>query len=104
VPVLIGEFTFFENRDAWLTGLKMFDDRYYSWTLWNYKTVVTGWWTSSWGVYTCQLKFITENEDVKCNPATCTYEEYVATCQKTRTENCATGTLYEVLQNYKNKH
>ena len=104
VPVLIGEFTYFEDKNAWSDGLSLFDNRNYSWTIWNYKTVVTGWWTSSWGVYTCQLKFITENEDVKCNPATCTYEEYVATCEKTRTENCATGTLYEVLQEYaKNK-
>ena len=100
VPVLIGEFTFFENKDAWQQALSTFDNRYYSWTVWNYKTVVTGWWTSSWGVYTCQLKFITENEDIKCNPATCTYEEYVAACEKTRTENCVTGTLYEVLQEY----
>ncbi|MBE6943865.1 MAG: hypothetical protein E7453_06345 [Ruminococcaceae bacterium] len=100
VPVLIGEFTFFENKDAWASALKLFDDRYYSWTIWNYKTVVTGWWDSSWGVYTCQLKFVTEWEEVKCNPATCTYEEYVAVCEKTRTENCVTGTLYEVLQEY----
>ena len=100
VPVLIGEFTFFENKEAWQQALSLFDERGYSWTIWNYKTVVTGWWQSSWGVYTCQLKFITENEDLKCNPATCTYEEYVATCEKTRTENCVTGTLYEVLQEY----
>ena len=103
VPVLIGEFTFFEDKDAWAQGLELFDNRNYSWTIWNYKTVVTGWWTSSWGVYTCQLKFVTEWEEVKCNPATCTYEEYVAACQKTRTENCATGTLYEVLQEYRQK-
>ena len=103
VPVLIGEFTCFEDQAAWLESLQMFDDRYYSWTIWNYKTVVTGWWTSSWGVYTCQLKFVTEWEEVKCNPATCTYEEYVAVCEKTRTENCATGTLYEVLQEYAKK-
>ena len=100
VPVLIGEFTFFENREDWQQALALFDDRYYSWTIWNYKTAVTGWWTSSWGIYTCQLKFITENEDLKCNPATCTYEEYVATCEKTKTANCATGTLYEILQEY----
>jgi hypothetical protein len=54
-------------------------------------------------VYTAQLKFITENEELKCNVATCTYEEFIAACEKTRTENCATGTLYEVLQAYKNK-
>ena len=29
-----------------------------------------------------------------------TYEEYVAACEKTKTENCATGTLYEVIQAY----
>lgn len=100
VPVLIGEFTFFEDRDAWQKGLALFDRRGYSWTIWNYKTTVTGWWTSSWGVYTCQLKFITENDEVKCNVATCTYEEFVAACEKTRTENCVTGTLYEVIKAY----
>jgi aryl-phospho-beta-D-glucosidase BglC (GH1 family) len=101
VPVLIGEFTFFEDRDAWQKGLELFDRRGYSWTIWNYKTTVTGWWTSSWGVYTCQLKFITENDELKCNVATCTYEEFVAACETTRTENCVTATLYEVLQEYK---
>ena len=101
VPVLIGEFTCFEDRDTWARELAMFDHRNYSWTIWNYKTTVTGWWTSSWGVYTCQLKAITENEDTKCNVATCTYEEFIAACEKTRTENCALGTLYEVLQAYK---
>ena len=100
VPVFIGEFTLFEDRDAWEKQLTLFDDRNYSWTIWNYKTTVTGWWTSSWGVYTCQLKFITENEERKCNIATCTYDEYVAACEKTRTENCATGTLYEVLTKF----
>ena len=104
VPVLIGEFTCFEDRDAWARELALFDSRNYSWTVWNYKTTVTGWWTSSWGAYTCQLKAVTENEDTKCNVATCTYEEYLATCEKTRTENCATSTLYEVLLAYKNKN
>ena len=102
VPVLIGEFTCFEDKEAWDYMLSLFDEREYSWTVWNYKTTVTGWWTSSWGVYTCQLKAITENEDLKCNVATCTYEEFIAACEKTRTENCATSTLYEVLMDYKN--
>ncbi len=100
VPVLIGEFTLFEDKDAWEKQLALFDERNYNWTIWNYKTTVTGWWTSSWGVYTCQLKFITENEEVKCNVATCTYEEFVATCEKVKTENCVRATLYEVIQDY----
>ena len=103
VPVLIGEFTLFEDREQWQEQLEMFDRRGYSWTVWNYKTTVTGWWTSSWGVYTCQMKAITENEDLKCNVATCTYEEFLAACELTRTENCATGTLYEVLRSHTGK-
>ncbi len=101
VPVLIGEFTLFEDKEMWEKQLSMFDERNYSWTIWNYKTTVTGWWTSSWGVYTVQMKAVTENEDLKCNVATCTYEEFILTCEMTRTENCAKGTLYEVLQKYK---
>lgn len=97
VPVLIGEFTMFEDKDNWAKGLALFDERNYSWTIWNYKTTVTGWWTSSWGVYTCQLNL---TDIPKCNVSTCTYEEFIAACEATRTENCATGTLYDVLRSY----
>ena len=100
VPTYIGEFTLFENKEEWANTFELFDRRGYSWTIWNYKSTVTGWWTTSWGVYTCQLKAITENEDLKCNIATCTYEEYVETCEKVKTENCVTATLYEVIQEY----
>lgn len=102
VPVLMGEFTLFEDRQAWADQLALFDARNYSWTVWNYKTCVTGWWMSSWGVYTCQLKCDTAAEETKCNVSTCTYEQYIATCEKMRTENCVTSTLYEVLRAYSN--
>ena len=98
-----GEFTLFEDKEQWADSLALFDQRNYSWTIWNYKSTVTGWWTTSWGVYTCQLKAITENEDTKCNIATCTYEEYVATCEKVKTENCVTATLYDVIKEYNKK-
>ena len=103
VPTFIGEFTCFEDRQQWAETLALMDQRNYSWTIWNYKSTVTGWWTTSWGVYTCQLKAVTENEDTKCNIATCTYEEYVQTCEKVKTENCVTATLYEVIQEYNNQ-
>lgn len=103
VPVLIGEFNLFEDTAAWDRQLTLFDERNYSWTIWNYKTTVTGWWTSSWGVYTCQLNCDTAKEETKCNISTCTYDEYVAVCEKTRTEHCATGTLYAVLKEYQEK-
>ena len=101
VPVYIGEFTCFEDTEAWNQILTLFDERNYSWTVWSYKSTVTGWWTTSWGVYTCQMKAITENEDTKCNVATCTYEEYIAACEMTRTENCVTATLYDVLTQHR---
>ena len=104
VPVYIGEFNLFEDKAAWHKQLELFDDRCYSWTIWNYKTAVTGWWTSSWGVYTCQMKAVTEWDQTKCNVATCTYEEFVEFCEKHRTENCALGTLYDVLMEYKEKN
>ena len=100
VPVLIGEFTFFEDKAAWAEGLALFDSRNYSWTIWNYKTTVTGWWTSSWGVYTCQMNLDTAAEEQKCNVATCTYEEFKDACEGLRTENCVTSTLREVLEAY----
>ena len=105
VPVLIGEFTAFEDRKAWDKVLGLFDERYYSWTVWNYKTCVTGWWTSSWGAYTIQMKAVTEWEETKCNVAICTYEEFIETCNMCRTgsPNCVTSTLYDVLVDYKNK-
>ena len=103
VPVLIGEFTCFENKDHWEKELTMFDARNYSWTIWNYKTTVTGWWTSSWGVYTCQMNLDTATEETKCNVSTCTYEEFIAACDLTRTENCATGTLYDVIRAHTGK-
>ena len=97
VPVFIGEFTVVEDRESWVRELDLFRERGYNWTIWNYKTTVTGWWTSSWGVYTCQLNL---TDTPKYNAATCTYEEFLAACEATRTENCATGTLYEVLKDY----
>ena len=97
VPVLVGEFTLFEDKASWARELEMFDQRGYNWTIWNYKTTVTGWWTSSWGVYTCQLHL---KETPKCNVSTCTYEEFIAACEATRTENCVKATLYEVITDY----
>ena len=97
VPVLIGEFTCFEDRSSWAKELALYDRRGYSWTIWNYKTTVTGWWTSSWGVYTCQLNL---TDTPKCNVSDCTYPEFLAACEATRTENCTTGTLYDVLRDY----
>ena len=104
VPVFIGEFTAFEDRDAWQEMLGLFEERQYSWTVWSYKAAVTGWWTTSWGVQTVQMKLDTATEETKCNVATCTYEEFIAACESTRTEHCARGTLWEVLTDWTAQH
>ena len=101
VPVYIGEFTYFENKDVWAEGLELFKDRNYSWTIWNYKTTSIGWWTSSWGVYTVKLNLDTKTEELKTNILTCTEEEFRAACDLTKTENCVTATLDEVLKAHK---
>ena len=101
VPVYIGEFTYFENKEAWAEGLELFKDRNYSWTIWNYKTTSIGWWESSWGVFTIKLNLDTKTEELKTNVLTCTEEEFRATCDLTKTENCVTDTLDEVLKTHK---
>ena len=100
VPVLIGEFTLFEDTARWEDRLSLYDRRGYNWTVWNYKTTVTGWWTSSWGVYTAQLKLQPNTQQTKCNVAVCSYAEYAAACEAVKTQNCATGTLLEVIRAY----
>jgi cell division protein FtsL len=98
VPVNIGEFTYFEDKKAWQEGLKMFDDRNYSWTIWTYKAAVTGWWTTSWGVYTYQMNLEATKGETKINVRKATYEELKAAIDKCTTDQCATGTCYDMIQ------
>ena len=102
VPVLIGEFTFFNNEKEWSEGLKYFDDMHYGWTIWTYKATVTGWWDTSWGLYTVKLNLDTSKEELKCNVKTCTFEEFKSTCDETRTENCESEFLMNTMNKYFN--
>ena len=102
VPVLIGEFNCFEDKEAWNFTIKdWYDEFNYNWTVWNYKTTVTGWWSSSWGVYTANLNVDVSKEETKCDVRTCTKEEFKATCDKLKTSKCQTYTLYNILMDYK---
>lgn len=101
VPIYIGEFTCFEDTKIWKdTLVDWFDERFYNWTIWNYKTISQGWWTSSWGVYTATLNLNIKNEELKCNVSTCTEEEFKLACEKIKTEKCITGTLKKVIDAY----
>jgi aryl-phospho-beta-D-glucosidase BglC (GH1 family) len=49
VPILIGEFTAYDNQDTWSYYLEHFNDQGWSWTLWTYKMAIPN---SPWGLLT----------------------------------------------------
>ena len=63
VPIFIGEFTFFEQHDAWKQILELFNLNGYHYTSWSYKTNNMG----SWGIYNQKgkEKIILENSTLK---------------------------------------
>lgn len=102
VPTFVGEFTGFDDMEAWKdTIIHWYDDYEYNWTIWSYKTTVTGWWTSSWGVYTNTMNLDTSKEETKVLVKTCSEEEFKKACDDCKTLNCKTGTLYNFLKEYK---
>ena len=76
VPKFIGEFNFFNDKEAWHKYLNIFDNMGIGWTIWSYKIVSVGWWDSSWGmaVYKMNLK----NEQLKLDLRIATYDEIYA--------------------------
>ena len=102
VPVLIGEFTYFEEKDAWKDAFDLFKKRNYSFTVWSYKVTTPGWWTSSWGILTACLNLNVETEEKKCNVATCTFDEFKAMCDKVKSDQCQKATAYEMVKNRNN--
>jgi endoglucanase len=101
VPVLIGEFNCFEDRKAWANELNRFDSREYNWTIWNYKVVVTGWWSSSWGVYTGKMDPDNNNKDaLKANVSKCTLAEFMTAVERVKTANCEAYTTYQMITDH----
>ena len=102
VPTLIGEFTFFHDEKSWLNGLNYFDKNHFSWTIWTYKTTVTGSWDNSWGLYNVKLNLDVNKEETKCNVSACDFETYKKFCDKIKTSNSETGFLKETMKKYFN--
>ncbi len=50
VPVFIGEFNHFGDKDAWKYAFEEYDRQQLNWTMWTYKNKASG--SNSWGVYT----------------------------------------------------
>ena len=84
VPKLVGEFNFFDDKDAWSKYLVQYDELGWGWTIWSYKIVSVGWWDSSWGLVVNKLDLQnapgTAQEDykLKLDLRTASYEEIMA--------------------------
>ena len=101
VPCLIGEFTFFDDADAWTTWLNNYDERGWNWTIWNYKVVSPGWWDNSWGLYVRKLHLQDKEIKYKLDLSTATYDQIYAEWQLLGTsagDYCADGVLAKALR------
>ncbi len=74
VPSYMGEFSYFNNPDAWDEGLKLLSESGMNWTTWTYKTVGS---YGMWGLY-----HHTSDMENKINLETASYEEIAAHWQK----------------------
>ncbi len=100
VPYSVSEFTFFDDEDAWKSQLELYERRGYSWTMWTYKAAVTGWWDTTWSLYTECLNLW--DGKTKVNLATATYDEIKEAFEATNTSNCIQSKAYGYVYNYLN--
>ena len=101
VPYYIGEFTFFDDPSAWDSQLSMYEKRGYSWTMWTYKACVTGWWTTTWSIYTNKLDL--QNGKRKVNLKTATYDELKVAFEAVNTKNCELSNTYTYVSEFLKK-
>lgn len=98
VPYYIGEFTFFDDASAWQKQLAMYEKRGYSWSMWTYKASVTGWWTTTWSIYTHKLDL--QGGKKKINLKTATYNDIKAAFEDTKSENCELSNTYKYVTDF----
>lgn len=98
VPYYIGEFTFFEDEKAWEEQLSMYEKRGYSYSMWTYKASVTGWWTTSWSIYTQKLNLV--DGKTKINLKTATFDEIKTAFENTNTTNCELSNTYRYVKDF----
>lgn len=98
VPFYMGEFTFFEEPKDWKNHLEMYERRGYSWSMWTYKSSVTGWWTSSWSIYTQKLELWDGKK--KVNLGTDDFDTIKAGFEATKTKNCELSNTYTYITDF----
>ena len=115
VPKLVGEFNFFDNKDAWSKYLVEYDELGWGWTIWSYKIVSVGYWDSSWGLVVNKLDLQNapgtpiEDYRLKLDLRTASYEEIMNVWSAEYTDYgeqegayklYRDGVLYGVLKDY----
>ena len=70
VPKFVGEFTFFDNTDAWVKYLNAYDQHGWGWTIWSYKMISVGYWDNSWGLVVQKLHLYNKDGQLKDNDPT----------------------------------
>lgn len=98
VPMFIGEFTFFEDAEAWKKQLSFYQKRGYSWAMWTYKAAVTGWWTTSWSILTQKLDL--RGGKRKANLKEGTYEELKEAAEKCASRFCQKSNTYNYILDF----
>ena len=103
VPCLIGEFTFFDDVDAWTTWLNNYDERGWNWCTWTYKAISPSWWDNSWGLYVRKLHLQDKEIKYKLDLSVATYDQIYAEFQLLGTsagDYRADGVFAEALRLY----
>lgn len=101
VPKLVGEFNFFNDKDAWLEYLDMYDRTGLGWTLWSYKVVSVGWWDNSWGMSVYKMNLQNgkdtpiEDYKLKLDLRTASYEEIFAEWSTQHTDDGTNNGKYK---------
>lgn len=103
VPVYIGEFSFFHDKEQWMKQLDYFEEMHFGWSIWTYKMCVTGNWDNSWGIKVIKLNHDTSKEETKTIVSNCTFEEFKATCDVCRTTSKDGEFLKETISEYLRK-
>lgn len=65
VPKLVGEFTFFDDTNAWVKYLNAYDQHGWGWTIWSYKMISVGYWDNSWGIVVQKLHLYNKDGQLK---------------------------------------
>lgn len=101
VPKFVGEFNFFDNEEAWLEYLKIYDNSGLGWTIWSYKIISVGWWDNTWGMSVYKMNIQNDADtpideyNLKLDLRTATYEEILESWSNQYTDDGTNNGSYK---------